>query len=347
MTNRLMPIVAGLVFPALLGCGQTESSFERISLEPGPNPFDQGDPLWSQQPRRDHPFALALLPGGDKLYVALQGVEDEPGRHVAVVDVATERVLQRIEVGSSPTALALHPIGRFLAVVNRFSNFVSIIDTRKDEVVSEIQVPFHTVDIAFTPNGHTAYLANRWKDSILRWDLDVGEQFRVVGNESESGVSVGDNPRFLSISPNGQRLYVASPTGLSVSIIDIGTNQEVRRIWLGTPPGDVLATDSFVFVPHAGRGTHHSPDAGPDTNMDGLPGDGTANVMFQDVQNEIAVLDIEGNLVHEYTSDTICCRDFRDVDPDDPGKGTALPPPDAWPASRLAYLPPKEQWIVA
>lgn len=340
-------IVSGLAWTVILGCSPAENPFERVSLVPGPNPFGADDALWSPQPHRDHPLALALLPSGDKLYVALQGVEDEPGHHVAVVDVASERVLRRIEVGSSPTALALHPLGRYLAIVNRFSNFVSIIDTQIDEIVAEIQVPFYSVDMVFAPDGKSAYLANRWTDSILKWKLDVGEQFVVVHSDPDDNIPVGENPHFLSMAPDGQRLYVASPAGLSISILDVATDQETRRVWLGSPPGHVLATNSLVFVPHAGRGTHHSPDEGPDTNEDGLPGDGTANVMFQDVQNELAVLDRDGHLLHEYTSDSICCRDFRDVDPDHPAKGAALPAPDTWPLSRLAYLPPKEQWLVA
>src|SRR5690606_40942372 len=48
-----------------------------------------------------------------------------------------------------------------------------------------------------------------------------------------------------------------------------------------------------------------------------------------------------------YSSDSICCRDYRDVDPDHPERGAALPAPDGWPASRIASLPPRDRWIVA
>lgn len=341
--------------PLLLSaCAESEPAFERISLVPGENPFSPSDALWSPQPRRDHPLALALSAGGDKLYVALQGTEDEPGREVAVIDTASEAVLRRIRVGSSPTALALHPGGRFLAVANRFSNFVSVIDTLTDEVALDAPAPFYTVDVAFAPSGERAYLANRWKDSVLRWDIEVGERFRVawtrdsgVEPDRPAGIPVGQNPRDMALSPDGGRLYVASPTSMHLSIIDTATDSEIRRVNIGSPPGDVLTYNSFVFVVHTGRGTQHRPDEGYDTDGDGLPGDSTANVMFQDVQNEIAVFNADGDLLHEYTSDTICCKDFRDVDPDHPARGAALPAPDTWPASRLLYLPPRESWIVA
>lgn len=356
--RRRRAIVASLlaiVSIFVAGCAAPEEPpFERISLSPGPNPFGPTESLWSPQPRRDHPLALALSQDGTKLYVALQGVEDEPGSEVAVVDTLRETVLHRIRVGVSPTSLALHPNGRFLVAVNRFSNFASVIDTYSDEVVSEIPVPFYTVDVLFTPDGARAYLSNRWKDSILFWDIDAGEAFRVIGDNYSGikedfpmGIAIGQNPRDLAISEDGRRLYVASLTNLSLSIIDTATNDEIHRVALAAPPGDVHVLGQWVIVPHTGRGTHSPPDEGFDVDGDGAPGDATANIMFQDVQNEIAVLDTEGRLVHEYTSDSICCNDFRDVDPDHPEKGASLPAPDSWPASRLAYLPPKNTWIVA
>lgn len=348
---RRWPVVAAVALAVC--CSAAEAPpFARRSLSPGANPFDAADPLWSPQPRRDHPIALALSADERKLYVALQGSEDEPGSEVAVLDVAAGRSSKRIRVGSSPTALTLHPSGRYLVVTNRFSNFASVIDTERDEVVREIQVPFYTIDLAFTADGRRAYLTNRWKDSVLRWELDPG-QLRVLSDDYSAlppdapmGIAVGDNPRSIAI--HGDRAYVASVTGLSLSILDLARGVEVRRVNLRAPIGDVrVARGRYVLLTHTGSGTQHPPDEGFDGDEDGAPGDGTANVMFQDLQNEIAVLDLDGNLLRNFTSDTICCADFRDVDPDHPEKGAALPAPDTWPASRLAFLPPRDTWIVA
>lgn len=336
------------------GDGEPEQVSDRVSLRPGKNPFDSSHPLWAPQPKRDRPYQPVVSKSGTKLYVSLQGQEDEPGSHVAVVDTVQSKLKRRISVGSGPTGMALHPAGRFLVVANRFSNFASVIDTERDAVVAEIKVPFYTVDVAFTPDGRRAYLTNRWKDSVLRWDLEVGARFRVLGDnytnlelDRPMGIPVGENPRDLAIAPDGSRLFVAAMTGMSLSIIDTESDTEIRRLSLLSPPGDVVASDAYVFVTHTGTGTHHPPDEGFDTNGDGTPGDGTANVMFQDLQNEIAVFDFSGERAHNYTSDSICCRDYRDVDPDDPTRGALLPAPDTWPASRTAFLPPKADWQVA
>lgn len=337
-------------------CAATEETppFEKRALSPASNPFDASDPLHSPQPHRDRPLAVALSADESKLYVTLQGTEDEPGSEVAVVDVRAGRAVKRVAVGSSPTGLELHPGGRFLVVTNRFANFASVIDTTKDEVVAEVPVPFYTIDLAFTPDGRHAYLTNRWKDAVLRWDLAVDDRFRVISDDYSAlppdaamGIAVGDNPRTIVIDGSGTRAYVASPTGLSLSILDLTTSRELRRVHLSSPPGDVRLFGDRLIVTHTGRGSQHPPDDGFDGDDDGKPGDGTANVMFQDLQNEIALLDREGGSLDEVTSDSICCFDFRDVDPDHPEKGAALPSPDTWPASRSSFLPPKDRWAVA
>jgi DNA-binding beta-propeller fold protein YncE len=352
--RRRLTVAAALVLPLVTAVTCSEPVDDRRSLKPGANPFDSRHPLWAPQPHRDNPYALALSADGSKLYVVLQGVEDEPGHEVAVVDVANERVLRRVEVGSSPTGIALHPGGRYAVVTNRYSNFASVIDLARDVVVRSVPVPFYTTEIAFHPDGRRAYLSNRWKDSVLRWDIDASGSFTVTGtnydgvpDDQPMGIAVGANPRDLALSPDGTRLYVGSPTALTMSIIDTDDESELERVYLGSPPGDVVVTDDFVFISHTGRGTHHPPDIGYDTNHDGEPGDGTANVMFQDLQNEIGVLSRDGQWRHNYTSDTICCFDYRDVDPDDPTRGEALPAPDTWPASRVAHLPPQDSWLVA
>ena len=91
---------------ALAACPGPDPGFVRVSLEPAVNPFGPADPLWAPQPHRDHPYQLELSADGAKLYVALQGIEDEPGNEVVVVDTASETVLRRIRVGSGPTGLA-------------------------------------------------------------------------------------------------------------------------------------------------------------------------------------------------------------------------------------------------
>ncbi|MCZ7680376.1 MAG: hypothetical protein M5U28_17055 [Sandaracinaceae bacterium] len=141
---------------------------------------------------------------------------------------------------------------------------------------------------------------------------------------------------------------MTSEAALSVSLLDVERGRLLARHSPNAPVIDAVPLGRFVYVLHTGQGTQHAPDRGFDGDGDGSPGDGTANVGFQDLQNEIDVLDARDlTLLHRYTSDTLCCRDYRDVDPDRPESGLELAPVDVWPPERVAFLPPREAWIVA
>ena len=153
------------------------ATWTRENLRPVPNPHPAPEP----QPRRDHPFDVAVSGDGTKAYVSLTGSEMRPGHEVAVYDVAGERLVNRIslkvpgqrgEPGRSPMRLHLHPNGRHLFVGNRYSNFLSVIDTRKDEVVLEVPLDFYAQGMAFSADGRVGYVANRYLDEVLVLDID-------------------------------------------------------------------------------------------------------------------------------------------------------------------------------
>jgi DNA-binding beta-propeller fold protein YncE len=128
------------------------------------------------QPRRDKPGRVALNADASKLYVTLQGTENDPGNRLAVVDTASRKLIKHIQVGSRPYTAVLHPGGRFLVVTNEFSNYASVIDTRSDEVVNTIALDYYAQDIEFSDDGKTAWVAIRYLDQVLVVDLQPGNE---------------------------------------------------------------------------------------------------------------------------------------------------------------------------
>lgn len=167
------------------------ATWSRENLRPVPNPNPAPEP----QPRRDHPFDVAVSRDGAKVYVSLMGSEMRPGSEVAVYDVASEKMLRRIPLklsgtpgpaASSPMRLHLHPDGRHLFVTNRFSNFISVIDTQTDNVVLEIPIDFYAQGMTFSPDGKLAWVADRYLDEVFVLDIQSdGDAFsaklRVLG----------------------------------------------------------------------------------------------------------------------------------------------------------------------
>ncbi len=146
------------------------SQFAKRDLPPVPNNNPDAEP----QPHRDRPTRLTLSTDGKKLYVTLPGTEAEPGRHLAVVDVATKQVLKRIEVGSRPYTSVMHPDGRFLVVTNELSNYATVVDTTVDEAVGEIPIDYYCQGLAFSQDGRRAWVANRYLNQVLVLDIEVG-----------------------------------------------------------------------------------------------------------------------------------------------------------------------------
>lgn len=180
----LLPLLLGLL--AGLSCGpeadprgaapplapaRSSPAFQRRSLEPVRVP----PPVARDHPARLRPLRVVADASSMRAWVTLSGTELYPGSEVLVVDLATPRVLTRIQVGSSPAGLALHPSGRWLLVTNRFSNFLSVIDTGVGRVVAEIPVPFYCEDLVLDAAGTRAYVSNSWKDQVLLLHLDLGD----------------------------------------------------------------------------------------------------------------------------------------------------------------------------
>ncbi len=302
---------------------------EPITLAPYPNPFGPSDPRFAEQPHRQRPQEVLVHPDGRRAYVSLSGLVDDPAHEVAVVDVERGALLSKVEVGAGAFGLALHPAGRYLVALSRFTNFACVIDTATDQVLHRPPFDLYATDALFDANGRL-YVTNRALDALVVYDtlaLDGGLAFTKVAT-----IPVAQNPRDLALSPDGATVAVASQSALAVSLIDTAALSERARVDLRAPAIDVAFAGDFVVVPTLSASSHHLPFEGPDGDGDGRPGDGTPNVNFQDLQNELAVLrSSDGAIVQRYTSDTICCKDFRDVDPRDTARhGELLPPQDTW-----------------
>lgn len=295
--------------------------FEPRSLAPYPNPFGPDDPLWSPQPHRAKP--REVVSRGGLAWVTLPGHVDEPDDRVAEVDLDSGEV-RFIEVGSHPTGLALHPTEDWALVLNRFSNYASILEPGRRRS-TPIPTDFYASEAVFSPDGGEVWVTNRWRDAVQVWTLRDRELL------DWAELPTGANPGDIAMRDDGRLVAVANQTGLDVSLFDRESRQELARVDLRAPPNGLAWVGEWLVVATLSASTHNLPLEGPDGDLDGHPGDGTPNVNFQDLQSEIAVIGSDGQLAHRYTSDTLCCKDFRDVHPEDSAlHGELLPSEETW-----------------
>ncbi len=298
------------------------------TLPPAPNPFGPEQPQWAPQPRRENPQELLIT--DEAVWVSLPGSVDEPGDAVARIDRATGEIT-RVEVGGAgPTGLALHPDGRWLVVFTPTTNAATVIDTTRRRVAHVVPMPFYAIEGAFTPDGSRLVVSNRWLDALEIHAVEVDA--RGLSLSRLAVVPVGVNPRDVALSADGRVAAVASLTGLDVTLVDVDTATVRAVIPLGGPANGLAFAGDHLIVATTSASTHHLPFDGPDTDGDGLPGDGTPNVNFQDLGNDLVVVAIDDGAVRwRYVADTICCKDYRDVDPRDLDRhGDLLPPASTW-----------------
>lgn len=360
-----------LLLLLLVGCDAKLAPPARV-LSPDPNPMGPEDPLHSPQPRRDRPRAICVTPDGGTAFVPLAGTEDAPGDALAVVALDAPRLVRRVQLGRSPWACAVDPTGSYVVVTLRYTDQAVVLDVATQQERARVQVPFYTENLLFSADGRLLYFTNRWKDSILAWRLAPGPDFTLLGTtyagrpeEDPLGTPVAENPGPLALSSDGARLFVGSATAVTLSVLDARTLEEldqdgdpatttvgapagISRLPNHSPIGGLAVHGPHLLLSDTGPGTGSRAAEGIDLDDDGRAGDGTPNVVFQDLQNELAVYDAATlRPLDRVTSDSLCCHDFRDVDPASPARGLLLPDPDTWGPELPALLPPRDRWQVA
>ena len=165
------------------------------------------------------PVALVFDPSGKQVFVA----ESDEGS-VAVLDVATGKVLRRLQTGGKqPTALAYHP-GGILVVANTFSGSVAAFDTRSGKRTGLLPLRGEPSGVAITADGKYAFISVPQLDEVAVLDLP---ELKLAKR-----IPVGKQPRPMALTPDGRTLLVANSRGGDVSFVDTASLAETRRVGL-------------------------------------------------------------------------------------------------------------------
>jgi YVTN family beta-propeller protein len=153
-----------------------------------------------------------------------------------------------------------------ISVFDRQSKLLATIDDTVDlkdfgvEVVGRSSVVRGSpVEAAFSPDAKYAYISNYamygagWDPSAVDTcqgkDHDQSFVYRVDTSTFaiDQVVMVGAVPKYLAVSPDNKYIVVSNFCSTDVSIIDVATNKEVKRIDVGLHPrGIAITSDSAI-----------------------------------------------------------------------------------------------------
>jgi len=202
---------------------------------------------------------LAVAPDGKRLYAGL-GIRNA----VAVVALPAGKVERSIPVGVAPYHLTLSPDGKRLFVANRggraaendepsadsagtqvrvnprtdavAAGSVSLIDTASLAVAS-IETPAQPAGMAVSPNGKTLFVACSDTDQVAVYDVaraflslargsrPVKRHTALIPLRPKEDPGFGQIPTGVTLSADGERLYVACGGANAVAVIDTGERE--------------------------------------------------------------------------------------------------------------------------
>jgi YVTN family beta-propeller protein len=138
---------------------------------------------------------------------AIRAIARETADEITTDTAPTNKVIATIGVGSGPHVVVLSPSADLAYVANYLGNSISVIDTSTNLVTNTFTDTGLSPDgIAVTPDGTGAI---------------------------EKTLTVGSNPRYLSISPDGKLAYVANEGSGTISVIDTITQTVKTSITIG------------------------------------------------------------------------------------------------------------------
>jgi len=229
----------------------------------------------SGQPGTRYPAGLGISPDGRSLYVA-ENLSDS----LAVVDLATRRVVQRLGAGRFPYAVAVTRDNHVFVTAWGGSTVTAFVPDAGGRLTRDgvIEVGRHPSALVLNPSGTRAFVASASTDRIAVVDTRTRHVTGWLLDPPPDGVTEGSTPNALALSPDGTRLYAAEADNNAVAVFDlsaatsdVASAQGMDRLsgrvpaqWY--PTAVVPGGDSLWVVNGKGRGAGPNPD-GPVPNL--------------------------------------------------------------------------------
>jgi YVTN family beta-propeller protein len=196
-----------------------------------------------------YPIRIAMTPNKLKAFVS-----NGKSNNISVLDTVARTNIATITVTRVPGESAVTPDGGRLFVVHQSGSGqhtcpVDVINTTTNAIITTVFCPGSWLkDILFTPDGHTAYVANQTVGEVDAIDTTT---YQVTN------IPTGAGSRRLCISPLGDRVYCANYRGNTVSVINTATKQNIANIPVGQGPRAIAITPNGteVYVANVGSGT--------------------------------------------------------------------------------------------
>ena len=216
--------------------------------------------LAPKEPKRDgtrFPAGIAFSTDGKRLFVA-----ENLGDTLAVVDLESKSIIQRLPTEAYPYAVVVSPTAE-VYVSAWGGNTVSIFAPAANGLLKErrkVTVGRHPSALLLNKSCSRLFVASGGTNSIAVVDTKTVRVLTRLLDPPPAGPNQGSTPNALALSPDGSRLYVAEADNNAVAVFQLRTNQLIGRLpveWY--PTALLLSGDSLHVLNSKGKGTRANP----------------------------------------------------------------------------------------
>jgi DNA-binding beta-propeller fold protein YncE len=194
----------------------------------------------AKNPEAVFPYDCVVDSRHHRLYVSLWA-----GAGVSVVDLKSDKVVDRWTTGEHPCEMILSRNGKFLFVANANDNTVTVIDTDSGRTLETIwaalfpgALPGSTPNsLALSPDEKLLFVANANINAVAVFDVETPGTSRSLGF-----IPVGWYPTSVRVTPDGRHLLVTNGKGIKAMANPGGpqptrernTDQYIAKLFRGT-----------------------------------------------------------------------------------------------------------------
>jgi len=197
------------------------------------------------------PHEIDVSPDGRLALTAEYGPNEDPGRHIVLMDVASASVVARIDLGpnSRPHAALFLPDGRRAVATMQDSDQLALVDLEAGSVIRNYPTggrEGHMVRLS--PDGSRAYVTSRGAEGTLSV-IFLDEQREPLVIET------GPGAEGLDVTPDGGEIWVANRNAESISIVDAESLQVVALLEARPFAGRIdMGPEGYAIMPNGGGG---------------------------------------------------------------------------------------------
>ena len=197
------------------------------------------------------PHEVAVSPDGRMALTSEYGPNDQPGRHIILIDVASASTVARIDLGpnSRPHTALFLPDGRHAVATMQDSDQLALVDLEAEAVVRSYATggrEGHMVRLS--PDGSRAYVSSRLGTGTLSVIFLEEDRAPVV-------IQTGAGAEGLDVSADGGEIWVANRQETSISVIDAESLEIAATLDSRPFVGRIeMGPDGYAISPNGGGG---------------------------------------------------------------------------------------------